>query len=342
VKLLDIKNLRVYFEAEGGIVKANDGVSLELGESEILGLIGETGCGKSILGRVVMRLLSEKARVEGRLLYKGQDLLTLPENKMRLFRGKEIGIMLQNPAQALNPVLTVGEQLAEIYRFHEGLREREAKEKARAMFKRVGIKPDRLGEYPHQFSGGMQQRVMLAIGLALKPSLLIADEPTKGLDPSTKHQIVALLSALVREEHSSLLLITHDLEVAATICDRIAVMYAGEILEAGPAKKILSSPGHPYTRNLLHSLPKYGLNVAVGQSPSLISPPLGCRFHPRCGSCLKKCSKIHPDLLKTGPRTYVRCHVYGKSGKADEIMKGAPEEMSEKTKNTAEVGRCHF
>ncbi|MBA7526783.1 Oligopeptide transport ATP-binding protein OppD [subsurface metagenome] len=308
--LLRIEDLRVYFNARGRIVKANDGVDLEIEETEILGLIGETGCGKSILGRAIMGLLSENVEIGGRIIYKGENLLELCEARMRQIRGKEIGMMLQNPSTSLNPVLTVGEQIAEVYRYHEGVGKEEAKKKAADMLKLVGMDPKRMDEYPHQFSGGMKQRVMIAIGLALNPRILIADEPTTGLDSSMKKQILDLMSGLIKSRDVSMLLITHDLEVAKGVCNRIAVMYAGELLEIAPAEKLLSEPKHPYTQDLLDSLPRMGLNPIPGESPSLSSPPAGCRFHPRCRCRSDKCSEKHPDMIGIEAETYVRCFLY--------------------------------
>ena len=308
--LLKIEDLGVYFNARGRIVKANNGVDLEIEENEILGLIGETGCGKSILGRAIIGLLSENVEIKGKIIYRGENLLALSEDKMRQIRGKEIGMMLQNPSISLNPVLTVGEQIAEVYRYHEGIGKEEARKKAADMFKLVGIDPERMDEYPHQFSGGMKQRVMIAIGLALNPRILIADEPTTGLDSSMKKKIVDLTSELVRSRNMSMLLITHDLEVAKRMCDRIAVMYAGELFEIASADKILSEPKHPYTQDLLDSLPRRGLKPIPGASPSLTSLPAGCRFHPRCRYKRDECSEKHPEMIEIEAKNHVRCFLY--------------------------------
>lgn len=310
MNLLSVEDLTVSFNTTKGPVKANEAVSLEIREGEILGLIGETGCGKTTFGKAVLRLLSKHVNIEGKILYRGKDLLSLSENEMRLIRGREIGIMLQNPVLSLNPVLSVGEQIAEIFRYREGCGKNEAKKKAGQMLELVGISSSRRHGYPHQFSGGMLQRVMVAIGLALHPRLLIADEPTKGLDIPTKEQISDLISGLVRQEGASLLLITHDLEVAGRITDRVAVMYAGEIIETGPVKTVLSDPKHPYTRALLNSLPANGMQTVFGQGPSSVYPPSGCRYHPRCSVRNEACLTVHPKLLKLGGEAQVRCHLY--------------------------------
>ncbi|WP_305063710.1 ABC transporter ATP-binding protein [Methanococcoides sp.] len=310
MSLLKIEDLKVYFNARGKIVKANNGIDLEIRENEIMGLIGETGCGKTILGRAIIRLLSDNVEIGGKIIYKGEDLLGLPEDRLRKIRGKDIGMILQNPSAALNPVLSVGDQISEIYRYHGHMKKQEAGIRAAKMLEMVGIDPKRMYEYPHQFSGGMKQRVMIAMGLALNPGLLIADEPTKGLDPATKDKIVDLICELVKNRNMSLLLITHDLGVAEKMCDRIAVMYAGEIIEIATIGNILSHPKHPYTQDLLNSLPKRGLNPTAGESPSLSSPPSGCSFHPRCKCVMDECTEKHPVLIETEKGTDVRCFLY--------------------------------
>lgn len=315
--ILSIEDLKVSFKTSKGTVTANEGIYLEIKEGEILGLIGETGCGKTTLGKAILRLLSGKAKLEGKIVYRDTDLLTLTEKEMRLFRGKEIGIMLQNPSACLNPVLSAGRQIAEIYRYHEGMGKKEAEKKAGEMLELVGISSSRVCDYPHQFSGGMMQRVMVAIGLALRPGLLVADEPTKGLDQDTKLQIAELIAGLVRKENASMLLITHDLELAGRFTDRIAVMYAGEIVEIGKTVEIISNPKHPYTLDLLHSLPGKGLRMVSGQPPSLVSPPSGCRYHPRCSFRVEACSVAHPALQGPEGERLTRCLLSEKGRKKE-------------------------
>ncbi|MCQ1537402.1 ABC transporter ATP-binding protein [Methanocalculus taiwanensis] len=315
--LIEIKNLNVHFYSRNDIVKANNGVDLSIGENEIVGLIGETGCGKTILGRAIMRLLSPNVSLEGSILYLGRNILDLTQQEIQAIRGREIGMILQNPAASLNPVLPVGEQVAEVFRCHLGNSVAEAEQKAKGLFEQVGIDPARMKEYPHQFSGGMKQRVMIAIGLAATPKLLIADEPTKGLDKERKWQIITLMSDLIRKRSVSMLLITHDLEIAEAICDRIAVMYAGEIIEIGRTADImqrtLHSTTHPYANALIHALPKYGMMPIPGEIPSLSSLPSGCRFHPRCAERREDCSQVHPEMREIQDNHLVRCLYRGVS-----------------------------
>jgi ABC-type dipeptide/oligopeptide/nickel transport system ATPase component len=258
MSLLKIEGLRVLFRSGDRIVKANNSIDLEVMDNEIIGIIGETGCGKSILGRAIMTLLSENTDISGKIIYKGEDLLSLSESKLQDIRGKNISIILQNPAAALNPVLSIVDQISEIFRYHENISKQDAKIKTARILEMVGIDPGRMREFPHQFSGGMKQRIMIAMGMAFIPELLIADEPTKGLDPETKDSIVALLQNLVRSTNMSMILITHDLDVAEKMCDRIAVMYAGEIVEMASVNNILAEPRHPYTQVLLSSLLRKG------------------------------------------------------------------------------------
>jgi peptide/nickel transport system ATP-binding protein len=305
--LLRISDLKTHFPTPDGIVRAVDRINLSIRERETVGLIGETGCGKTVLGLTLMRLLQPTTTTEGTIIYKGTNLLKISEAEMRMIRGEEIAMILQNPTTSLNPVMRVGEQIAEAIRLHQGLSKRDAKEKAIEILDAVRIPSpsQRANEYPHEFSGGMKQRVMIAVGLACNPSLIIADEPTKGLDVTIKSQIIRLLKEVTEEK--AMLLITHDLGVARDLCDRIALMYAGELVEYASADKIFEDPLHPYTRGFLGSLPRNGLVPIPGMSPSLINLPDGCRFHPRCADAKAICRKKHPDMIEIEGGHYVRC-----------------------------------
>jgi len=305
--MLNIINLRAYFPSQDGLVKAVDAVDLKIEKGERLGLIGETGCGKTVLGMSIIRLLAPSTRIQGQILFKGRDLLNLKEEEMRLLRGKEISMILQNPTTSLNPVLKVGDQIAEVLQLHLGLDKKDAKAKAVEMLAATII-PEaskRANQYPHELSGGMKERVMIAMGLASHPSFIIADEPTKGLDAVTKGEIVRLIRDMTAGR--SMLMITHDLAAAREICDRIAVMYAGELLEDASADKILKNPQHPYTQGFICSLPSKGLRPIPGTSPSLIDTPSGCRFHPRCPMAIDICKREHPEMIKLENGHSARC-----------------------------------
>jgi len=310
MSLLKITNMKVHFPTQEGLVKAVNTVVLEMKENEKLGLIGETGCGKTVLGMTIMRLLQPSTKIEGEIWYKGKDLLKLSEKEMRKIRGKEIAMILQNPTISLNPVLKVGNQIAEAIQLHQGLDKRAAKEKAVEMLESVKIPlaEKRANEYPHEFSGGMKERAMIAMALACDSSLIIADEPTKGLDITIKMQIIKLMKEVTKRK--SMLFITHDLGVAAEICDNIAVMYAGELVEYAKTEDIFKNPMHPYTQGFLNSLPSMGLKLIRGMSPSLIDLPNGCRFHPRCDHAEEICKNRHPEMGEIENGHYVRCFLY--------------------------------
>ncbi|MCW3138323.1 MAG: ABC transporter ATP-binding protein [Methanophagales archaeon] len=310
--LLRIQDLKAYFSTGDGIVKAVNGVNLEIDENETLGLIGETGCGKTVLGLSILRLLSENTKVEGKILYRGEDLLKLNEEDMRKIRGKEIAMIFQNPLTSMNPVLTVGTQISEPFELHKGLKKKDAIKKVIEMLKLVRIPSpsERIKEYPHEFSGGMRQRAMIAMGLACEPSLIIADEPTKGLDVTIQAQVVELMKELTTSTKTSMLLITHDLGVAAELCDNIAVMYPGEIVEYADIKELFKNPKHPYTQGFLDSLPGRGLKPMDGMSPSLINLPEGCKFHPRCPFARERCKSMRPEMVEVGKNHFVRCFLY--------------------------------
>ncbi len=305
--LIEIIGLSAHFHTHDGIVKAVDKIDLSIEETETFGLIGETGSGKSVLGLSITRLLPPTAIVEGKIIYKGKDLLTVSEDDIRKIRGGEITNILQNPTTSLNPVIKIGEQIAEAIRLHQGLNKKEAKEKAIEMLDAVKVpSPSKRAEqYSHEFSGGMKQRVMIAMGLACNPFLIIADEPTKGLDVTVKVQIVDLMKEMTKNK--TMLIITHDLGVAAAMCDRIALMYAGEIVECATPSNLFEKPMHPYTRGFLNSLPHRGLTPIQGMSPSLIDYPDGCRFFPRCEYANEECIHHHPGMSRIQSEHFVRC-----------------------------------
>jgi len=307
VSSLEVIDLKTHFPTPDGSVRAVDTITLSIGAHETFGVIGETGCGKTVLGLSVMRLLPPTATIGGKIVYAGKNLLKVSEAEMRAVRGEEIAMILQNPTTSLNPVIRVGEQIAEAIRLHQGLNRKDAKEKAVEMLDAVKIPSpaERANEYPHEFSGGMKQRVMIAMGLACDPSLIIADEPTKGLDVTIKAQIVELIQKVT--EKKAMLLITHDLGVARELCDRIALMYAGELVEYARIEEIFENPLHPYTRGFLGSLPDRGLVPIPGISPSLIDLPEGCRFHPRCEHATDVCRQKHPEMAEVAGGHFVRC-----------------------------------
>jgi len=307
VSLLEIMDLKTHFPTPNGLVKAVDTIDMRISEKETFGLIGETGCGKSVLGHSIMRLIQSGIVMKGKIIYKGKNLLEISEAEMRNIRGEEIATILQNPTTSLNPVIKVGEQIAEAIRLHQRLNRKDAKQKAIEMLDAVRIPSpsQRSDEYPHEFSGGMKQRVMIAMGLACDPALVIADEPTKGLDVTIKIQIVELMKEITA--HKAMLLITHDLGVAAEMCDRIALMYAGELVEYASAIEMFENPLHPYTRGFLDSLPGRGLVPIPGISPSLINYPNGCRFHPRCRNVMEICRQKHPGMAEVKDGHFVRC-----------------------------------
>jgi oligopeptide/dipeptide ABC transporter ATP-binding protein len=303
--LLEVKNLKVSFRTEDGVVKAVDGVSLTLAQGEVLGIVGESGSGKSVTMMSVLRLINDpNMRVEGEVLYKGRDIMNLSENQMREVRGAEIAMIFQDPMTSLNPVYRVGDQIVEAIVTHRDIDTRGAKQQAVDLLKQVGIPQAevRIDDFPHQFSGGMRQRAMIAMALANNPDVLIADEPTTALDVTIQAQILELIGRLKDDFNSAVILITHDLGVVADIADRIAVMYAGRIVEFGDKRDLFYDPQHPYTWGLLGSIPRLDrpnqerLHSIEGMPPSLINPPQGCKFRPRCPHAFDKCIE-EPELV---------------------------------------------
>jgi len=315
--LLEVKDLFTRFPVDGGTVRAVDGVSFTLDRGEVLCLVGESGCGKSVTALSILDLVPPPGHVAGgEVLFEGVDLRRLDPESMRKIRGDRISMVFQEPMSSLNPVFSVGDQVSEVLRYHRQMGRSQAMAEALRLLKLVGIPdPDRrLREYPHQMSGGMQQRILIAMAMACDPELIIADEPTTALDVTVQAQILRLLEELIRKKGRSLLLITHDLGVVARVADRVCVMYAGVIVEKGGVRDIFSDPRHPYTIGLMNSLPTPGrreFRSIPGAVPDLASLPGGCRFHPRCPRAREICVKLEPDLVMTGKRG-VRCHFPGK------------------------------
>ena len=313
--LLEVRDLRTTFQTSAGVVRAVDGVSWDVQEGETVALVGESGCGKSVSALSIMRLVAEPAgRIEaGEIVYKGRDLLKLSEPQMEQVRGREIAMVFQEPMTSLNPVLSIGRQLTEGLEIHLGMSPADARKRAEELLGLVGI-PDparRLRQYPHQFSGGMRQRMMIAMALACNPSLVLADEPTTALDVTIQAQILELMKDLSRRLGVAMLIITHNLGVVARYADRVNVMYAGRIIERGTAREIYHSPRHPYTLGLLRSVPRLDeprrarLAPIEGQPPDLTRLPPGCSFAPRCGFRVERCGREAPPLEPVGEGGHV-------------------------------------
>ena len=317
--LLSVRDLRTHFVSAGKVVRALDGVSFDVAEGEVFGIVGETGCGKSVTALSILRLIPFPPGkiVSGSIRFKETELLALPPERMRAFRGKEISMIFQEPMTSLNPVFRVGEQMREVIALHQGLGREEAWNAAVAMLARVRIpEAEKVARcYPHQLSGGMRQRVMIAMELSCRPALLIADEPTTALDVTIQAQILRLLQEMRRELGTAILLITHDLGVVAQMCDRVAVMYAGGIVEEAGVVEIFEAPRHPYTQGLWGAIPpveqeRESLAVIPGTVPDLSRPPAGCPFHPRCARRFAPCDRERPAMRAVAPGHRVACHLY--------------------------------
>jgi oligopeptide/dipeptide ABC transporter ATP-binding protein len=319
--LLEILNLKTYFQVRGRILKAVDDVSISIGEGQTLGLVGESGCGKSVTASSVMGLVPMPPGqiAGGQILFEGQDLLKLSESKMRKIRGNRISMIFQEPMTSLNPVFTVGDQVGEVIRLHKEHSRQEAREMVIEVFRQVGIPaPEtRFKEYPHQMSGGMRQRVVIAMALACNPKLMIADEPTTALDVTIQAQILELMNKLKKDIGASILFITHDLGVIAEMAQRVTVMYAGQLVEEADVETIFEDPKHPYTVGLLRSIPILGrsqnqrrLQTISGVVPSLFTLPAGCLFTERCSEQRAVCSQAPPQILELGKGHKVRCHKF--------------------------------
>lgn len=324
--LLEVKSLKTHFFTEDGVVKAVDGVDFTVNQGEVLGLVGESGCGKSVTALSIMQLVRTPGQIiQGELFFKSVDLRTLPEAQIQDIRGNRISMIFQQPQTSLNPVFSVGEQLAEVFDIHQNIGKEEAWEKSVELLRMVGIpEPEQKAKaYPHEMSGGQAQRVMIAMALALRPELLIADEPTTALDVTIQAQILDLMRELRNQIDSAIIIITHDLGVVAEIADRVAVMYAGQIVEQASVTNLFEQPLHPYTTGLIDSIPVLGevkrrLNVIGGGVPNLVDLPPGCRFAPRCKARqehdLTICLEQIPNLDLIQPEHTVRCWLYQNSG----------------------------
>ncbi len=329
--LLEVKGLKTHFFTEEGAVKAVDGVSYDLEDGETLGLVGESGCGKSVSALSLMRLIPSPPGkiVDGEVWFEDRDILKIGMDEMRAIRGGKISMIFQEPMTSLNPVLTIERQLTETLQLHKGMSRAEARQEAESLLLRVGIPdpPRRIRQYPHQFSGGMRQRVMIAMALSCSPRLIIADEPTTALDVTIQAQILELMKALTSESGVALIIITHNLGVVARYADRVNIMYAGKIIERGRAREIYGNPRHPYTLGLLNSVPRLDqprrgrLEPIEGQPPDLVNPPQGCHFRPRCRWAVARCEAEAPPLMETEDGHWSACW------QADQLGIGALEQQ---------------
>ncbi|MBQ9685607.1 MAG: ABC transporter ATP-binding protein [Oscillospiraceae bacterium] len=319
---LRIEDLTVEYRSGRRHVHAVNSLDLQVGEGEALGFVGETGAGKTTTALSILRILpNPPAKVlSGKVIFKGQDLFQLSEREMRAIRGEEIAMIFQDPMTSLDPVKTVGDQICEMIQLHQRCSKKEAWQKAGDMLETVGIDRNRAGEYPHQFSGGMKQRVVIAIALSCRPSLLIADEPTTALDVTIQAQILELMKDLKKQYQSSMIMITHDLGIVAEICDNVAIMYAGCVLEYGSVFEIYKDPRHPYTRALFDSIPDVNrdqerLKVINGLPPDPTDIPAGCPFHPRCPHCMERCKTEKPEAVHLNETHWVKCFLAREEGR---------------------------
>jgi len=316
--VLSVRNLKVGFPTRRGTFTAVDGVSFDIAAGEVLGVVGESGAGKSITGAAIIGLIEPPGRIlGGEVNLDGQRIDTLPAEAMRKLRGRRVGMVFQDPLTSLNPLYRIGDQIVETIRTHAGISAADARKRAVALLQEAGIQgaEARLDSYPHEFSGGMRQRVVLALALCAEPDLVIADEPTTALDVSVQAQIIALLKRLCRERGTAVLLITHDMGVIAEIADRVAVMYAGRIVELGPVRDVVLNPHHPYTRGLMGAIPPVAARVPrltqiPGAMPRLTAIPPGCAFHPRCTHAFDRCTRERPERLAVSASTEAACWLY--------------------------------
>jgi oligopeptide/dipeptide ABC transporter ATP-binding protein len=350
-ELLKVLDLTVHFPTYGGLVRAVEGVNLDVHEQEIVGLIGETGCGKTVTGYSLLRLVQPPGRiVRGQVVFRGRDLLSLSEREVRGIRGREISMIFQRPMSSLNPVFAIGDQLLDVVRLHRTPDRKKAREIVLRSLSEVAL-PDPesiMAKRPFKLSGGMQQRVMIAMALACGASLLIADEPTTALDVSIQLQILKLILKIVEARKLSVLLISHDMSLIGSMCERINVMYAGSIIESGPKSAIIGRPAHPYTRALLQAVPEMSqdkaqrLQAIDGTVPSLIRLPEGCRFAPRCPRQSETCRRSFPARVPVGPDHYVHCYLGGEGverGAGGEFAQGAGQERVPEPRNDGNLRR---
>lgn len=314
--ILEIKELNISFKLENGYFRAVHGVNLSLEKGSVLGIVGESGCGKSVTAMSVLKLLASNARIDsGKIFYNGKNLLTYSEKQFQKIRGSKIAFIPQDPLNSLNPLYTIGDQIIETIKFHRNVSDKEARRLAIKTLKDVKIPEaeDRLKDYPHQFSGGMSQRALIAMALSCNPEIIIADEPTTALDVTVQAQVLDLIRKIQKQKNTSIVFITHDLGVVAEFCDYIAVMYAGRVVEYSDVKSVFNNPLHPYTKGLLNSLPsdnKEKLKVIYGQPPSITEKISGCVFHPRCSQKMEICSDTNPQKTKINSDHIVNCHLY--------------------------------
>nr|WP_303936330.1 ABC transporter ATP-binding protein [Treponema denticola] len=320
-ELLNIEDLSIYYITEAGETKAVNNLNLKLGKGETLGFVGETGAGKTTTALGIMRLVPNPPGkiVSGKISFDGEDILNKTEKEMQEIRGNKISMIFQDPMTSLNPVMTVGEQIGEVLALHQNLKKEELKEKTAQMLETVGIKRERINDYPHQFSGGMKQRVVIAMALACNPMLIIADEPTTALDVTIQAQVLELMIELQNKYNTSMIMITHDLGIVAEICDHVAIMYAGSVIEYGTVEKLYTDPKHPYTKGLFASIPtldadEESLHVIKGAPPNPVDLPTGCKFHPRCEFATERCKCEVPKMIDLDDSHCVSCFLFDKGG----------------------------
>lgn len=312
-ELLKIEHLCVEFIVPHGRVCAVNDLNLRIAEGEVVCLLGETGCGKSVFGSTILRLLPDNAHVSGKVFYQGEEIISMPDKEFRKLRGKEIASIPQSASTSLNPLLECGKQVDEVYLLHQDKNRKAARANTLGLFKTLGLPrlPALAEDYPYELSGGMKQRVLVAMGTAAKPRFIVVDEPTKGLDWARKREVIERIGYMQSVCNSAMVLITHDFSVAETLADHIAVMYAGEIVEYGETKELLNSPQHPYTKGMISSLPQNGFKAIKGFSPPLTEIPTGCCFHPRCPCAHKECESQHPNLTNINVQHLSRCSYAG-------------------------------